>query len=434
MKKKNIGTYAKAICLSLSLLCNTTMGTIGSNIAYVGNYGNNTVSIVDTSTSAVTGLINDPDNTFNEISYITFNPNGNTAYVAGYPGTISIIDTATNTVTGTITTVNTPLYSLAITPDGSKLYAVNISFIDVIDTATNTVITTISGLSSSHFMVITSDGTTGYISNFSGNNVLILDVATNTITGQIPLTFNGPFPLVLSPDGTKLYVANNNDNTISVVNIPAYTLAQTITNVNFSDIYWLAITPNGKTLYVNNFESGKVSAVNTSTYAVTNVPGSTLGEIYYGVVTPDGSSYVVASYTSSTVTVISTTTNTITGTVNDTEGPFDGSYPIAMFFAVTVRPPSTVAGCKTQNIFLTQVDLINRLTWTPPLTGNVPISYAIYRDAALTDLAGTVPANGPLLFLDHNRSPNVLYTYYIVSIDQYNNVSGPQSVTVAQNC
>ena len=57
--------------------------------------------------------------------------------------------------------------------------------------------------------------------------------------------------------------------------------------------------------------------------------------------------------------------------------------------------------------------------------------YRIYRDAALTDLASTVSANGPLQFEDHRRKKNTTYTYYIVSEEQNGSQSVPSIITVA---
>jgi hypothetical protein len=64
------------------------------------------------------------------------------------------------------------------------------------------------------------------------------------------------------------------------------------------------------------------------------------------------------------------------------------------------------------------------VTWSPPTGGITPVAYNIYRNAGLTDLAATVSANDvPLIFEDHNRRKNVIYTYYIVSIDKLGNQS-----------
>ena len=103
---------------------------------------------------------------------------------------------------------------------------------------------------------------------------------------------------------------------------------------------------------------------------------------------------------------------------------------------VAIYPPDSVQGCKTQNVFLLQTDFINNITWTEPSYGDAPIAYNIYRDPALTELVATVPATAtsPLQYYDHNRQPNITYSYYIVSVDAYGNMSAVNSVTVTQAC
>ena len=79
-------------------------------------------------------------------------------------------------------------------------------------------------------------------------------------------------------------------------------------------------------------------------------------------------------------------------------------------------------GCKTQNRFFLQEDLINKLTWSA--TGpSLPVSYSIYRDANLTDLVAAIPATEPLEFLDHNRMPGITYTYYLIGTNAAGTIS-----------
>ena len=90
-------------------------------------------------------------------------------------------------------------------------------------------------------------------------------------------------------------------------------------------------------------------------------------------------------------------------------------------------------GCKTKSEFATQTDYINQLTWTVSGTA-LPLSYSIYRDAELTDLAGVVNASEPFVFLDHNRNKNVTYTYYIAGTNAYGMTLPPVEVVVTQKC
>ncbi|MCH9802114.1 MAG: YncE family protein, partial [Actinomycetia bacterium] len=76
---------------------------------------------------------------------VAITPDGSTAYVTNFENSnVSVIDTATNTVTTTIAVGDEPA-GVAITPDGSTAYVPNFenNNVSVIDTATNTVGNTI---------------------------------------------------------------------------------------------------------------------------------------------------------------------------------------------------------------------------------------------------------------------------------------------------
>lgn len=130
---------------------------------------------------------------------------------------------------------------------------------------------------------------------------------------------------------------------------------------------------------------------------------------------------------------------------NNAAGDFSPFVPFQSSPSLTVGPlaniksftcpqlPSNLTGCKSEDIFLLQKELINILRWTAPTTGAIITSYLIYRDANLTQLIGTVPGN-QTQFVDHNRSADTTYTYYVVSQDANNIMSVPVSVTVTANC
>lgn len=110
------------------------------------------------------------------------------------------------------------------------------------------------------------------------------------------------------------------------------------------------------------------------------------------------------------------------------------AYASFYFTPASVLPPTDVVGCKSQNIFLSQTEYANVITWSPPTSGMPPVSYKIYRDANLTNLVATIPANKPLEFVEHNVQPKVSYTYYLVSVSADDQTSAAVSVTVNHYC
>lgn len=114
---------------------------------------------------------------------IVITPNGAKAYVycqAGYPtfGTVAVVDLASNAVIATITVGSTWAAThgnMAVTPDGSKVYAA---------------------------------------SQADFGEIAVIDVATDTVTTSIDVTFPGIYflhrsvvDMGLSPDGEKIYVS-----------------------------------------------------------------------------------------------------------------------------------------------------------------------------------------------------------------------------------
>ncbi len=108
-----------------------------------------------------------------------------------------MIDTTTNTVIGSPIHVGFLPYGLAVTPDGSKVYAANDgardNSVSVIDTATNTVSATIPVGSLPTGVAVTPDGSKVYIANYLSNTVSVIDTATNTVIGS-------PIPVGTNPD------------------------------------------------------------------------------------------------------------------------------------------------------------------------------------------------------------------------------------------
>lgn len=403
---------------------------------YIGNNGINTISILNTQTNSIPGIVNDPNTLLNEVSFIAFTPDGKKAYAANPTiNTISYIDVTTNTVQGNVgggTFFN--VNSLAITPDGTKLYAIVYSgHVYVIDTATNTFLHSVSGtFVGSGFMAISPDGTTGYVANSNINTISVIDIATDTVTQTITDTsIMSPYSLALTPDGSTLYVGNFTNTKITIIDTSTNNVTGTITSPLLTEIDYLAITPDGKTAYISNLLANNVAVVNLTTKTVSLITNPSFNFSYYLVISNDGKTVYVTNYDVSSVSIINTATNMVTGTVQDPLLTIANPYPIALFPAP--YPPRLVSGCRTYNRFLTQVDIMNVITWSASYSGSAVTQYLVYRDAGLLNLAGAVAATGTLQFVDHNQQ-NVPTTYYIVAVNASGYISQPVSVTVTQNC
>lgn len=155
----------------------------------------------------------------------------------GGAGNVTVINTATNEVTSTIALsgkepypgYRTTVMAVAITPDGSKLYALcnkQSGFVYVIDTKTNDIITYSKiGGPSLWDMIISPDGTRLYISITDGDCVTVIDTATNSYISLISVK-SYPIGLAETADGSKLYIAY--DHGVEVVDTKTNAVIKTI--------------------------------------------------------------------------------------------------------------------------------------------------------------------------------------------------------------
>ena len=65
-------------------------------------------------------------------------------------------------------------------------------------------------------VAVSPDGTKAYAVNISGNSVSVINTSTNAVTATITVG-SGPYGVAVSPDGTKVYAANNGSNSVSVI-------------------------------------------------------------------------------------------------------------------------------------------------------------------------------------------------------------------------
>lgn len=262
--------------------------------AYVTNSNDSTISVVNTATNTVTGVING----FDGPSSMVITPNGKKAYVANYGSTagvgigngttVQVVDLTTNTPMGSPITVGTAPKALAITPDGKFVYAVNYvdgnqetGTVSVIQTSNNTVVNTISGFSGPSAIAMAPDGKYAYVTNFGSNDlsqvgstVSVINLKNNNIVATIDLGSIQPSSIAITPNGHLLYVTNYNtlatsenpmdlipgEGTVNIIDVRTNkVISPTITVGQSPDA--IAIARNGKFAYVANYTSNTVSAI-----------------------------------------------------------------------------------------------------------------------------------------------------------------------------
>jgi len=393
---------------------------------------------------------------------IAITPDGSTAYVTVANNNVYPVTLPGGPV-GAAIAVGTNPTNIAITPDGTKAYVCN--SIDV-NSITPIDLTMDPPLPGSPIMfpdnlfpvdiAITPNGSLAYVSALTdgGGGMVVITLDTNaTDIFAISDSGIGVSGVVITPDGLKGYVIQNDTMTPSTLaqsfSIPDNTLGSTISLAESPN--GIAITPDPSPVARFVFTSGNVSSSSSfdASNSVTAVGSIALYEWDFG----DGNSESIGLPTTThtyalpgnyTVTLtVTNTAGTSTGTNTTGSTVFTGQTMSRLGSALastqqqiqisgvngSVQPPINLEGHQKRNRFLTQTDLINIVTWSAPASGNAPVIYKIYRNNFAT-LIGTVLASEPLCFQDNNRKKDVLYTYYIISVDAQGNASTAASVVI----
>jgi YVTN family beta-propeller protein/autotransporter-associated beta strand protein len=226
--------------------------------------------------------------------------------------TISVLNTNTNTVTGPPIPVGTQPIGVATTPDGRLVYVANLDSVSVINTTTRSVSNLTLG-GEPVGIAMTPNAKFAYVSGFSGNNVSVINTATNMVVGApIPVGTN-PFDLAVTPNGGFAYVANSGSNSVSVIDTATHAVVGSPIPVGVNP-HGLAISPDGQFVYVTNFNSGTISKISTATNTVVaTIPLPFASGAGIDVVTPNGKFVYVTDNNNNEVSMLSTATDEIVG-------------------------------------------------------------------------------------------------------------------------
>ena len=111
------------------------------------------------------------------------------AYVGNFKdNTVSVIDTDAGAVVATVPVVTGP-HGMGVTPDGGRVFVSgdSSSGVSVIDTATDRVIQTIEVGKTPHGIAVTPDGKMVLVGVYGDNRVAFIDTASNTVVATVPV-------------------------------------------------------------------------------------------------------------------------------------------------------------------------------------------------------------------------------------------------------
>lgn len=285
--------------------------------AYITNYSDNTVSVIDPTSNWVVATIpvgSGPDG-------VAVSRDGRRVYVANYlSGDVSVIDVETLSEIETIA-VGTMPYGIATSPDGKWVYvnAYYANKISIIDTATNTVVGTIPTGQRPRGMVVNWDSTRIYVANYADNNISVIDAVARRVLTKIALPAkSNPMGMTISEDGARLYVTGYTSNKLYEINTATNAVAATI-SVG-SRPTGVALSPNQQKAYVTNYSGNlptSVSAIDlASGRTVTPIPLP--AGVYPAGVTanPAGEMVYVVSFSTAGVYLLDANANSVTDVIS----------------------------------------------------------------------------------------------------------------------
>ncbi|RON47691.1 hypothetical protein [Pseudomonas frederiksbergensis] len=193
---------------------------------------------------------------------------GNTSPFAGFPnGRLAVIDIARGQVVQAIVLQNNSK-SVAISPDGRRVYASNSNgtgngpsgsgTVSVLDTRTLAVLKDIEVGVNPDGTVVSLDGTRVYTVNFFYKTLIVMDAATLTVIRQVPIGI-GAFFLALSPDGKYLCASNAiPGNGAAIIDTSTFSLSYLPDTAEGTGV---AFSADGARVYICNWAGNSVWVV-----------------------------------------------------------------------------------------------------------------------------------------------------------------------------
>jgi YVTN family beta-propeller protein len=247
----------------------------GSTI-YAANFYSSNLSVISAAT--LQRVVNIP--TGRSPRAVVASPDGTRVYTSNSDATVTVIDTASNTVVGTIRTApdgQTLAYDLAISPDGSTLYALTnyvvFAGIVIIDTRTDAISGGIRLNGDLGNIAVSPDGRNAYVSgNTSQGYLIAVDLTRGTQLPSIPVY--KPFGVKVSPDGLFIYTGTTDHPSINTL---VRATGRVISTVPVDGVAGLALNANGSRLYVSGPELTVFDTASQSVLTTINTYGPTLG-------------------------------------------------------------------------------------------------------------------------------------------------------------
>lgn len=289
---------------------------------------------------------------------------GASAFAMGAAGNgVFPVDLLTH-VTGSALGASTSLF-FALKADGSTLYTTDIggSQLVVIDVATKTITHTVAGVSS-YSCALSADESILYVGAGAAG---VQEIDTTTFALGETISYPGAvFPVGMLVVGTKMYVGEVGGE-ISVIDL----VAETGTNIvaTGAPVYQFVLSHDGATVFASVGTSGAPGAVQPITVSTdtagTSIPVGTLGGAAFLAISPDGSTLYASLPGDGKVAPIDTTTHVVGTLIPVGTNPEGLSFPGITYAELTGSTHWSVGFSSTPDlIFLTLQLLTGSMGWS----------------------------------------------------------------------
>lgn len=211
--------------------------------AYVSNL-DGWLSIIDLGTNAVVSQVTIPG-----AHSVAISPAGDRVFVASTQGQVYAVSVSSRTIVGSVPVPNGPWgFAFRATATDSLMYvtARDGGTVTEIDIKTLTVVRTFNIGGRPHGLAISPDGSTLYAADLGLGQIKAIDVATGSVTRSAALP--GAFGLVISPDGSTLFATTDNAGVV----LDARSVAVTRIVDTGGNPRQLVVAPDGASAYAGN--------------------------------------------------------------------------------------------------------------------------------------------------------------------------------------
>ncbi|MBS1893113.1 MAG: PKD domain-containing protein [Actinobacteria bacterium] len=281
-----------AALVACALLCLGAANASAAPLVWASNFGEDTVSTVDSVTGQAVGT---PIPVPAEPESIAITPNGRRALVVSDgKSSAALIETAARKPVKTFE-FGSAAGMVAISPDGRTGYVTLEApgEIAVVNPETATLAGSFPVGAQPRSVAFSPDGSEAFVGLGTGS-IAIVDTATEEVVGKSIPIGGVPTSIVFSPDGKTAYATSDAIDEVQVIDVARGEVVKSIPVPSGSKPHSLAVSPDGRHVYLGSIEPPSLSLIETAQNQIVGKPIPLTIAPYELAVTPDGSTALVA--------------------------------------------------------------------------------------------------------------------------------------------